>query len=89
MSGAAVQVGDQIAGGGKHDRVQPGRPVGSPSGEGILGGGGEVADVDATMIQVEVERLRVTVTERKRRVRFGGVGEAVQLGESEGAVLVF
>ena len=56
VSGAAVQLGHQIAGGGKHDRVQPGRPVSGPRVEGILGGGGEVADVDATLIQVEVER---------------------------------
>ena len=89
VSGAAVQVGHQIAGGGKHDRVQPGRPVGGPSGEGILGDGGQVADMDATLIQVEVERLRVTVTERKRRVRFGRVGEAVQLAQPHSTVLGF
>ena len=66
VSGAAVQFGDQIAGGGEHDRVQPGRPVRGPSGEGILGDGGQVADVDPAVVKVEVERLRVTVTERKR-----------------------
>ena len=45
--------------------------------------------MDAAVIEVEVERLRVTVAEGKRRVRFGGVGEAVQLGQLQGAVCVF
>ena len=89
VSGAAVQLGDQIAGGGEHDRVQPGRPVGGPSVEGILGGGGEVADVDAAVIEVEVERRRVALAERERRCGFGRVGEAVQLGQLHGAVLGF
>ena len=71
VSGAAVQLGHQIAGGGKHDRVQPGRPVGGPRGERIFGGGGQVADMDATLIQVEVERLGVTVAKGERCVRFG------------------
>jgi hypothetical protein len=45
--------------------------------------------VDATVIQVEVERVRVTVPEGKRRVSFGGVGEAVQHGEMQRAVGLF
>ena len=57
IAGAAVEFGDQLAGGGEHDRVESGRSVGNPSGEGILGGGGEVADVDAAVIEVEAERL--------------------------------
>jgi hypothetical protein len=89
VSGAAVQVGHQFAGGGKHDRVQPGRPVRGPTGEGILGGGGQVADMDATLIQVELQRLRVTVPKRKRRVRFGRVSEAVQLAHLHRTVLGF
>ncbi len=68
-SGAAVELGDQVAGGGEHDRVQPGRPVGSPGGEGVVGGGGEVADMDAALVQVELERLRVTVAEREGGLR--------------------
>ena len=57
VPGAAVEFGDQVPGGGEHDRVEPGRPVGNPSGEGILGGGGDVADMDTAVIKVEVERL--------------------------------
>ncbi len=56
-AGTAVEFGDQVAGGGEHDRVEPGRSVGNPSVERILGGGGEVADMNPTVIKVEVERL--------------------------------
>ena len=63
--GAAVQVGDEVPGGGEHDRVEPGRSVGNPSGEGILGGLGEVADMDPAAIEVEVEARRVAVAEAK------------------------
>jgi hypothetical protein len=63
ITGAAVEFGDQLAGGGEHDRVKSGRSVRKPSGEGILGGFGNVADVDAAVIKVEVERSRVAVAE--------------------------
>jgi Domain of unknown function (DUF6602) len=46
-----------------HDRVEPRRPVGNPSGEGGLRAGGEVPDMNTTMIKVEVERLGVAVAE--------------------------
>ena len=46
----------RLAGGGEHDRVESGRSVGNPSGEGILGGGGKVADMNTAVIKVEVER---------------------------------
>ena len=58
-TGAAVEFGDKLAGGGEHDRVKSGCSVGDPSGEGILGGGGHVADMDAAVIKVEVERCLV------------------------------
>ena len=64
-AGTSVQFGDQVAGRGDHDRVQPRRPVRGPSGEGIGGGGGQVADMHATLIQVKVERDRVTLTEEE------------------------
>ena len=38
------------------------------------------------MIKVELERRRVAFAEGKRCCRFGGVGEAMQLGQAEGAV---
>ena len=53
--GTAVELGDQVPGGGEHDGVKSGRPVGSPGGEGVFGGLGYVADVDAIVIEVEVE----------------------------------
>jgi len=34
-----------------------------PSGEGILGGFGNVADVDAIVIEIEVERRRLAFAE--------------------------
>ena len=59
IAGAAVEFGDQLAGGGEHDRVKSGSLVRKPSGEGILGGLGKVADVDAIVIEIEVERCQV------------------------------
>ena len=53
--GTAVEFGDQVPGGGDHDRVEPGRSVGNPSVERILGGGGDVADMNTAVIKVEVE----------------------------------
>jgi hypothetical protein len=58
-AGTGVQFGDEVPGGGDHDRVEPGRSVEDPSGEGILGGLGNVADVDAIVIEIEVERCRL------------------------------
>jgi hypothetical protein len=57
LAGATVEFGDQLAGRGEHDGVQSGRSVQDPSGEGVLGGLSEVADVDAIVIEIEVDRL--------------------------------
>ena len=54
-AGTAVEFGDEVPGGGDHDRVEPSRSIGNPSREGILRGGGEVADMNAAVIKVEVE----------------------------------
>ena len=62
-AGTAVEFGDQVPGGGDHDRVEPSRSVGNPSVERILGRGGEVADMDAAVIKVEVECLRFAFAE--------------------------
>ena len=62
-AGTAVQFGDEVPGGGDHDRVEPSRSVGNPSVERILGGGGQVADMDAAVIKVEVEPRRVAFAE--------------------------
>jgi hypothetical protein len=43
LTGLSVEFGDELSGGGEHDRVESCHSVGDPSGEGILRGGGEVA----------------------------------------------
>ena len=84
-AGTSVQFGDQVPGGGDHDRLEPSRSIGNPTVERILCRGGHVADMDPAMIKVELERRRVALAEGKRCCRFGGFGEAMQLGQAEGA----
>jgi hypothetical protein len=55
--GTAVEFGDQVPGGGDHDRVEPSSSVGNPSAERILGRGGHLADMDPAVIKIEVECL--------------------------------
>ena len=55
LTGAAVEFGDEVAGGCEHDRVQAGIPVGNPSSERILDCYGKVTDVNAAMIKIEGE----------------------------------
>ena len=57
--GTAVEFGDQVPGGGDHDRVEPSCSIGNPSVERILSCGGEVADMNTAVIKVEVECLGV------------------------------
>jgi hypothetical protein len=93
-----VEVGDEVSGGGDHDRVQPSGPVENPCVKGILDGFGQVADVDASVIKVEIDRHGPTFAEGERCSGLGGVGEAVQrprrvgeavqLGQAEGGVAV-
>ena len=84
--GTAVDFGDQVAGGGDHDRVEPSRSVGNPSVERILNCGGDVADMDPAVSEVEVERPRVAVADGERGRSFTRVGEAVQLTQAQRAV---
>src|SRR5215207_3522022 len=84
--GTAVEFGDQVLCGGEHDRVEPCRSVGNPSAEGILRRGGYVADMNSALIKVELQPRRVAFAEGERCCRFGGVGEAMQLGQAESAV---
>ena len=63
ITGATVEFGDKLPGGGEHDRVQSGRLVRNPSSEGILGGLGNVADMDPAVSEVEVERRRFAFAE--------------------------
>ena len=61
--GTAVEFGDQVPGGGEHDRVEPCRSVGNPSTEGILSRGGYVADMNTALIKVELQPRRVAFAE--------------------------
>ena len=45
--------------------------------------------MDAAVIKVELQPRRVAFAEGEGCCRFGGVGEAMQLGQAEGAVGVF
>jgi hypothetical protein len=56
-AGTGVQLGDEVPGGGDHDRVEPSRSIGNPSAERILSRGGPIADMDPAVIKVEVECL--------------------------------
>ena len=81
--GAVVELGDELAGGGEHDRVQPVVAVVGPRGEHLFGGGGGVADVDPAAVEVEPERLGVPVAKGEGGGGFGGVGEPHQLGQAQ------
>ena len=77
IAGAAVEFGDELAGGGEHDRVESGGSVGNPSGEGILGDLGEITDMNTAMIEIEAECAGIAFPEGERGLCFGRVGEAV------------
>ena len=55
ITGAAVQLGDELAGRSEHDRVQSDRSILNPSGKGIIGDLGEITDMNTTMIEIEAE----------------------------------
>ena len=58
ITGSAVELGDELAGRSEHDRVESGRSIGNPSGEGILGDLGEITDMNPAMIEIEAECAR-------------------------------
>jgi hypothetical protein len=63
IAGSSVQVGYELPGRGQHDRVESGSLVRNPSSESILGGFGEVSDMDLALSEVEVECSRLAVAE--------------------------
>ena len=77
ITGSAVELGDELPGGGEHDRVQSSRSILNPSGEGILGDRGEITNMNTTMIEIEAECLWFAFSEGERGLCFGRVGEAV------------
>ena len=66
-AGALVELADQFAGGGEHDRIQAAAAVGLPGREDVLGEGGEVPDMDSSLVEVEAERLGPAVAEGEMR----------------------
>jgi hypothetical protein len=86
ITGPTVEFGDKLSSWGQHDRIEPGRPIGNPSDESVFGGLGNVSDMDAAVIEVEVKCLWFAFAEAERRCRLSGVGEAVQLGQMQRAV---
>jgi hypothetical protein len=56
-TGSPVEFGDEVAGGGEHDRVQALGTIVLPASEDVLGDGGEVTDMDALVVKVEPDRL--------------------------------
>jgi hypothetical protein len=86
ITGLSVEFGDELAGRGEHDCVESGGPVGHPGREGIVGGGGEVADMNPVVIKIEVECLWFAFAEGERGCGFGRVGEPMQLSKAEGAM---
>jgi hypothetical protein len=84
--GSSVEFIDKLSSWGEHDRVESRGSVGSPSREGILRGDGAVADMNTPVVEVEVECLWSAFSEGEGCCRFGGVGEAMQLGQAEGAM---
>jgi hypothetical protein len=88
LPGTAVEFVDELSGGRDHDRVEPRRPIRNPSLERILGRGRDVADMNTAMINIKVERVRFTFSQSERCRRFTRIGEAMKLGQVEGAVAV-
>src|SRR5665647_2144017 len=68
-----VQLADQLAGGSEHDRIQAPAPVGLPRGEDVLGHGGQVPDVHPAGVQIEPERLALSLALREGQSEALGV----------------
>src|SRR5215211_9229501 len=88
ITGSAVELNDELAGRSEHDRVESDGPVGNPSNKRILGDLGEITDTNPAMIEIEAECAGIAFPQTERGLCFGRVGEAVQLGEVQGAVNV-
>ena len=77
ITGAAVELSNELAGRSEHDRVQSGRSVLNPSGERILGDLGDITDMNTAMIEIEAECAGIAFAQGERGLCFGRVGEAV------------
>jgi hypothetical protein len=61
ITGTAVELGDELAGRGEHDRVESDGSVGNPSSEHIRSDLGNVSDVNPAMIEIEAECAGIAV----------------------------
>ena len=86
IAGALVEPADQLPGRRQHDGVQTSGAVGPPAVEDGVEGGGGVADVDASPVQVEAERFGSAVAEGEGGGGFGRVGKAVQFSQPDRAM---
>ena len=77
IAGAAVELSDEFAGRGEHDRVESVGSVGNPSSERILGDLGEITDMNTAMIEIEAECAGIAFPQGERGLCFGRVGEPV------------
>ena len=81
-----VEPADQLPGRSQHDRIETTAAVVLPGVENGVEGGGRVADVDTSPVQVEAERFGSAVADGDAGGGLCRVAEAVQLGEPEGAM---
>jgi hypothetical protein len=86
VSRALVEPADQLPGRGQHDRVETAAAVALPGVENIVNGGGRVADVDASPVQVEPEGFRSAIAECEGCGGLGRIGETMQLAQPDRAV---
>jgi hypothetical protein len=86
VAGALVEPADQLPGGSQHDRIEAVAAVGLPGVENGVEGGGGVAGVDASPVEVEAEYFGSAVAEGEGGGGLCRVGEPVQLGEPDRAI---
>ena len=66
ITGSAVELSDEVAGRSEHDRVESGRSILNPCGEGIFGDLGEITDMNTSVIEIEAECVRIAFPQRER-----------------------
>jgi hypothetical protein len=55
ITGAVVEISDELAGRSEHDGVESNGSIGDPGRERILGDLGEITDMNTVMIEIEAE----------------------------------
>ena len=80
-AGPLVEFGDKLPGGGEHDAVASGLPVGGPGVEQLVGHGLLITDADAVAIEVEAKCFGLAVAQRERRRALRRICEADEFGQ--------